>query len=74
MMPPGLVHSVVTKEDSVYYGFHFLTRQIMDWCLEVPRQNEVDPSRTNDVKPAEGFRVLENFICEVLDPNPWWPL
>jgi hypothetical protein len=33
------------------------------------RQTEIQPSRTNDVKPADAFRTLENFICEVLDPD-----
>jgi hypothetical protein len=69
-MPPGVVHSVVTKENSIYCGFHILNEQMMDWCIEVLRQTEIDPSRTNDVNPAAAFRILENFMCEVLDPNP----
>jgi hypothetical protein len=40
----------------------------MDRYLDMLLQTEIDPSRTNDVKPAEAFRLFKNFICSVLDP------
>jgi hypothetical protein len=38
----------------------------MDRFVDVLRQTELDPSRTNDVKGADFFRLLENFILEAL--------
>jgi hypothetical protein len=66
VFPPGTIHAVWTDEDSIFCGGHFLVPQVMDRFVEVLQQIELDPSRTNDVKGVEIFRLLENFISEVL--------
>ena len=66
VFPPGTIHAVWTDEDSIFCGGHFLVSQVMDRFVDVLRQIELDPSRTNDVKGVELFRLLENFILEAL--------
>jgi hypothetical protein len=66
VFPPGTIHVVYTDEDSVFCGGHFLVPQVMDRFVDILRQIELDPSRTNDVKGVELFRLLENFILEAL--------
>lgn len=59
------MHAVFSPEDSVFAGGHFLAPQIMDRFLSVLSQTEMDPSRTNDLKSVDFFRILENFVEEV---------
>lgn len=69
VFPPGTIHAVWTDEDSVFCAGHFLVPQVMDRFVDVLRQIELDPSRTNDVMGVDFFRLLENFILEALGPE-----
>jgi len=69
VFPPGTIHAVWTDEDSIFCGGHFLVPQVMDRFVDVLRQIELDPSRTNDVIGVDFFRLLENFILEALDSS-----
>jgi len=69
VFPPGTIHAVWTDEDSVFGGGHFLIPQVMDRFVDVLRQIELDPSRTNNVIGTDFFRLLENFIREALDES-----
>ena len=69
LFPPGTVHAVYTEKDSVCCGGHFLTPQVMDRFVSVLGQIELDPSRTNDLKGVDFFRILENFIREALNSS-----
>lgn len=37
--------------------------------MDVLGQTELDPSRTNDLKGVDFFRILENFIRETLESS-----
>lgn len=41
----------------------------MDRFVRVLGQTELDPTRTNDLKEVEFFRILENFKLETLFPD-----
>lgn len=41
----------------------------MDRFVRVLGQTELDPTRTNDLKGVDFFRILENFILETILPN-----
>ncbi len=41
----------------------------MDRFVDVLGQVELDPSRTNDLKGVDFFRILENFMREALDSS-----
>jgi hypothetical protein len=69
VFPPGTIHAVWTDEDSIFCGGHFLVPQVMDRFVDVLRQIELNPSRTNDVMGVDFFRLLENFILEALDSS-----
>lgn len=69
LFPPGTIHGVFTEKDTVFGGGHFLIPQVMDRFVDVLGQTELDPSRTNDLKGVDFFRILENFISEALDPS-----
>lgn len=41
----------------------------MDRFVRVLGQTELDPTRTNNLKGADFFRILENFHLETILPN-----
>lgn len=41
----------------------------MDRFVNVLKETELDPTRTNDLKLVDFFRILENFILETLSVN-----
>ena len=41
----------------------------MDRFVDVLGETELDPTRTNDLKSVDFFRILENFILETLRIN-----
>ncbi len=66
VFPPGTINAVYTEEDSVFYGGHFVTPQIINRFLRVLGQTKLDLSRLNDSKSVDFFQILENFLLESL--------
>ena len=55
IMPPGVIHSVVTKGDSLAAGIHFLLPETLDRSIVLAKGDVKDDTLTNDVRKGRDF-------------------